>query len=109
MKTIFASMLILLMMSVQCDARGRGGHSSGYSSSGYNSGGYSSHRNSYNHGGRHYRGYVSGDRTPSGYYGRSPGLLHIDHAHESAPPGANITGNSFYRGVDRHGALMFGN
>ncbi len=109
MKTAIV-LIILLIFSVNCDARRQCGYSSGYSgSNGHRSFGYSSHRNSYSHGRNHHRGFASGDRTPSGYYGRSPGLRYMDRKHELKLPGPGITGNSFYRGVDTHGALKFGN
>lgn len=96
MKTLI--IILILLTTLPAYARNRGGHP-GYSG-GHNSGDHRSHY-------RHYAGYV-GDRTPSGYYGRSRGVLNIDHAHESAPPDKSITSNPYYRGVDKHGALRFG-
>lgn len=95
--------LAITLIAISADARG------GSSSSGF-SGGYSGHRCGHHSGHYRHSGYYGvGDRTPSGYYGRQPGLANIDTRHETAPPTRGMTGNQYYKGRDRHGALVYSN
>ncbi len=99
MKTIIIAFTIILI-AISADARSR---SSSFS------GGYSSHRGYHSGHYRHSGYYGAGDRTPSGYYGRQPGLANIDTRHETAPPTREMTENQYYKGRDRHGALVYSN
>lgn len=104
MKTALIALAIILL-AASADARGRGG--SGSSSCSYG-GGYSGHRS---HGGHYsHRGYYgSGDRTPSGYHWQQRGLANIDPRHEAGPATKEMTNSQYYKGRDKHGALVYTN